>query len=150
MGRINGMGDTRRRWRRGGGHSGAARLWRVAPALGLLIIAGAFAVGSGARAERTAAATAPTLEELLRQRDGLQPGGNAPAIPARDRLRGGYDELRRRRADIADHLPPALRTPQPRRPELRNPPRDVTGREAVVAVDAEPANPDRVSFEVKP
>lgn len=150
MDRINGMGDTRGRWQRGRGHGTAARRWRVITALALLVIAGAVAVSDGARAERTAAATAPTLEELLRQRDGLQPGGSAPAAPSRDRLRGRYDELQRRRADIADHLPPALRTPQPRRPELRNPPRDLTGHEAVVAVDTEPANPDRVSFEVKP
>ena len=149
MGWINGTGHTHRRWLRVHKQS-AAGWWRVTPALALLAIAGALAVGNGARAERTASAPVPTLEELLRQRDGLQPGVNAPAAPAPDRLRGRYDELQRRRADIADNLPPALRTPQPRRPELRNPPHDLTGRDAVVAVDSETDNPDRVSFEVEP
>jgi hypothetical protein len=132
--------------RRGGGRQ---RHWprklrtALVAALGVGI---AFALGGGARADRTAAASAPSLESLLERRKALE--RPAPPPPAPESLQGRHDELRRRRAEIEGNLPPALRTPRSRRPELREPPRDLAGRRAVVAFDGAGDNPDRVAFQV--
>ncbi len=122
--------------------------WRIALVLACVFATAVFVIGGGARAERTAAVTPETLESLLRQREVRQPGIIATPVSAEE-LRGRFEELRSRRVDIEGALPPALRTPRSRRPELRQ-----LGRQLPVdigeqsrSVDSRSGNPDLVKIE---
>ena len=138
---------TRKNWY--GARRSSVR-WRIAVALSGVVAVAVFAHGGGAPDALSAAVTPPTLESLLQQRDSIP--RDAGATPASvDELRARYEELRSRRVDIEGALPPALRTPRSRRPELR----DLGGALAAELgakgarfVDSSRDNPDRVRFEV--
>lgn len=124
---------------------------RVAIAVAASAAAAIAIGGGGASAERTAAAVGPTLESLLQQREVGSPDARVTPVAVED-LRARYEELRAQRADIDGSLPVVLRTPQARRPELREPPKvaDGFGIERVQSVDISRGNPDRIRLEAAP
>lgn len=123
--------------------------WPLAVALAAAAALALTLAGDGASAERTAAVSAPTLESLLQQRDGATRGAVATP-PSVEDLRARYEELRARRADIEGSLPPALRTPPARRPELREVRAPVDANivlQRIGAVDAGTGDADGVGYE---
>jgi len=109
---------------------------------------GGIVFGGGAEAERVAALTHPTLETLLEEREAFRP--DAAVTPeSADDLRARFEELRNRRVDIEGALPPTLRTPRSRRPELRRLDNELAKEihAQVDSVDLGRGDPDRVKIE---
>lgn len=113
-----------------------------------LATTGGLALGSGAWAERLAALSHPSLQELLGERD--RHGGGEHAAPPRQQLRDRYESLRQRRLRIEDELAPAVRPGLWRRPALPSPPLDVPIGRPARAVDLDPAGPDGVLRGARP
>lgn len=115
--------------------------------LGVAAVGGAV-LGGGAEAERTAALTHPTLETLLEEREAFPPDAAVTPASAND-LRARFEELRNRRVDIEGALPPTLRTPRSRRPELRRLDNELAKEihAQVDSVDLGRGDPDRVRIE---